>query len=172
MSNVYSGYKPIQGCYMIVHQNSTLHYSLPCYPEEISDSISVNWSDNTIVNRGSPLSSYVGTGFRSVSFSMTLHRDMDYPTHSIEQVLKALRSSTYPRYGTTIKPPVVTFAFGEFKVKGIVRNVSVNWKKPIIENKYYMCDVSVQIDEPVESTLSVISVYTNNPMNPLGIKEK
>lgn len=158
-------------CYMIVHQfDDTKRYYIPTYPEEINDTLSVNWSDTSIVNRKSPIPSFISTGYRSVSFTITIHREMlsnsdkNHRT-TINSLFRAIESCVYPNYTSgNIKVPLVTFSFGEFKVKGIIRSVSKIRKKPIVNDKYSLFDISVLIDEPINSQTNT-DINTNATTN-------
>lgn len=138
---------------------------LPCYPDEIGDSTSANWADESIVGRSSPISAYTGTGYRSISFSFPMHREM---ASNIEDVIKILRASVYPKYEAKgLTPPITTFRFGDFYVKGIVRSISFTWKKPIINKKYQVCEVSVSIDSTPSKVMSASDLGTS--LNPMGV---
>jgi len=139
-------------CFMIVYHNASgKSYKeakyLPCYPEDISDQTNPTWSDQTIVGRSQPVSAYTGTGFRSVSFSMTLHREMTSDKSNIEEILELIRKSVYPRYVSPgLIPPIVKFVFGTFAAAGYVTSLTYVWKKPIINNTYYLCDVQISMN--------------------------
>lgn len=153
-------------CYVYISNNdyssnNKSHvYELPCYPDEISDSISVNWSDVSIIGR-TPILAYNSTGLRNISFSMDLHLDMynGYGTvysaidlsHKVKVLLKNLRAAAYPIYSSSgLKPPMVIFKFGNLMMKGVLRSISFQWKKPIIDGCYSLCSVSVNMDEIAE----------------------
>lgn len=159
-------------------------YNIPLYPEEISDGISANWNDTTIVGRSAPISNYVSTSDRQVSFSFTIHREM-YTAMSrrgtsssrtsmdkVDKLLKGLRSAVYPKYETQIGmfPTISMFVFGEFIIKGKLTNVSFTWKKPIVDNKYQVCDVSVTMNSIANRVKSTEDIRNNSysPMNPFG----
>lgn len=152
--------------------DSTTTY-LPCSPDEISDATSSNWSDTSIVGRSSPISAYVGTGYRNVGFSFILHRDMYSDSKKIEDIIIALRRTVYPKYSHPgIVPPITLFRFGKFVVKGIVRSMSFTWKKPLNEEgEYSLCEVSVSIDDIPPQVMDVVSLgvgATSGSMNPFN----
>ena len=166
-----------ESCFMIVNNSisglSTVY--LPCYPDEVSDSVSSNWSDQSILGMSSPISSYTGTGYRSVSFSFTLHREMastfdvvsNGNNENIENILRVIRGCVYPEYGEAgVTPTLVTFVFGNFRAHGIVRSVSYAWKKPIIDGNYQVADVQVQMDDVPDSIIGTSSLGSAlNPFN-------
>lgn len=123
-------------CYVIVMFDTEQEYSyLPVYPDDIQDTLSASWSNAQIVGRSSPIAAYVGTNFRSVSFTLDLHREL-LPGYQIDNIIKLLDKSVYPRYTSQgLIPPITIFRFGGFYAKGFVESVGRNWKKPI--NRVY-----------------------------------
>lgn len=49
---------------------------LPTYPEQISDSLGVNFNSTSLLARSAPIFSYSNSGPRSLRISLHLHRDM------------------------------------------------------------------------------------------------
>lgn len=72
-------------CYMLLKYGHSGNYGvsgdmeylieLPIYPNEVSESISANWSQQPVLGRSAALSAYANTDLKSVSFSLDLHRD-------------------------------------------------------------------------------------------------
>lgn len=165
---------------------------LPVIPDEINDQISSSWSDTSIVGRSSPVSAYIGTGFRSISFSFDLHADMviyksDTEVYNInkgtstegrrlfERIISRLRATVYPMYSSssrenkTMKPPITFFRFGQFAVKGIVRNVSFAWKKPLDDqDRYKLCTVSISIDGIPSHIMGANDIAIASAASPFG----
>lgn len=83
-TNGLTGFKTWE-CYMIVKygNNGTFGQSgdyeylleLPLYPDEVTEQISARWATQNVLGRSAPISAYVGTDLKSVSFSLDLHRD-------------------------------------------------------------------------------------------------
>lgn len=170
-------------CYMYVYYNKEYFSTrLPVYPESISDNTSANWSDQTIVGRSSPISAFSSTSDRQISFSFTLHREMEVfgssAVHyrSIDDIIAVLRSSVYPKYYSAgLLPPITMFRFGNFYAKGKVTSVGFQWKPPIINGNYQLCEVSVSMncsavnDGKVLGASDIINNERTNfisPMNP------
>lgn len=172
-------------CYVYISNNNysgnnNSHiYELPCYPDEISDSVSVNWSDVSIIGR-TPIMAYNNTGLRNISFTMDLHLDMytgygtTYSTvdlsHKIRVLLANLRAAAYPIYSSSgLKPPMVIFCFGKLMMKGILRSISFQWKKPIIDKYYSVCSVNVTMDEIAEPGHGEGGTGIHDAYNPNGL---
>lgn len=72
-------------CYMLLKFGKSGQFSvsgqdqylieLPLYPDEVSESISANWTNQKVLGRSSPLAAYSDTSLKSVNFSIDLHRD-------------------------------------------------------------------------------------------------
>ena len=165
-------------CFVILNNGSGYsHVELPCYPDKMSNSMSANWSDTSIVGRSSPISSYTNTNYRETSFSFTLHRQMSNSFNgqvpktinsNIETILKCLQASVYPEYsGSGLKPTLATFVFGSHRMHGIIKSVSFSWKKPVIDGKYQVVDVSINLTE-VPSTVYGVSDLGNS-YNPFHV---
>lgn len=163
-------------CYVkISHKGGTdTILELPCYPDELQESTSANWSEQNIVGRSSPIAAYTGTGYRTISFSFTLHREMycndsdsNDSSSKIDKILAKLRKSVYPRYiSKGLTPPITTFRFGEFVARGYVTSIGYNWKKPIINDKYQVCDVSISMNAYADKIISAGGLSSTSPLNP------
>lgn len=147
------------------------HYQidLPNYPDEISDSGSANYSEESLLGRSSPLVSYTNTGFREVSFSFDVHRE-ELDSNGIDKLLKIIRASVYPTYNgaAALRPTITTVRLGDFYVKGITKSYSFTWKKPIIDNKYQVCTISMTISHVIDKAYSMSDIVgsSNSPANP------
>ena len=148
---------------------------LPSYPDELSDSTSVNWSESGIIGRSVPIYAYTSTSSRNISFSFDLHREMPVSLDSsqseifdIENIIKRIRQCAYPTYANSgLKPPIVSFRFGKFRVKGIITNVGFTWKKPIINQLYQLCSVSISMYETPNGVPSAADLASS--MNPFNV---
>ena len=83
--NGLSGFKKWE-CYMIVKygRNGDFSFSdgkdqylieLPLYPDQVTESISAQWTSQKVLGRSSPVSAYANTDLKTVNFSLDLHRD-------------------------------------------------------------------------------------------------
>lgn len=144
---------------------------LPNYPDEISDSGSANYSEESLLGRSSPLVSYTNTGFREVSFSFDVHRE-ELDSNGIDKLLKIIRASVYPTYKDTaaLRPTITVVRLGDFYVKGITKSYSFTWKKPIIDDKYQVCTISMTISHVIDKAYSMSDIIENNnsPANPFN----
>jgi len=120
---------------------------MPLYPDEISEGYSANWSTNDIVGRPVPVGTYVGAGYRSVSFSFDTHREL-HP--DIDNFLVKIRRACYPTYhtksGDGYIPRTVFVKIGNFVAIGYITSVNYQWRKPIIDGNYQVCNIQIQMN--------------------------
>ena len=155
-------------CYVIVMFDTTEEYAyIPVYPDEIQDSLSASWSNSPIVGRSSPLAAYIGTNFRSVSFTLELHREL-LKNNGIEDIIQLLDKSVYPKYTSQgLIPPITIFRFGKFYAKGFVNSVNRTWKKPLdADGKYLYTPISIDMNCFPNSVIGADDLGTSmNPFN-------
>lgn len=143
---------------------------LPSYPEQISDSMSSTFAEETALSRSAPVYTYSHSGPRRISVEFDLHRDMmdavnvDVSTLNvlpigddyIDTLIRYLQACSVPKYSVyssgakAVEPPWVAIKFGETVfIKGVITNdISVVWKKPILsDNKYAMASISFNVAE-------------------------
>lgn len=130
---------------------------LPQYPDSISDKMNSTFSQQNPLSRTAPVYAYSYSGPREVNVSLDLHRDMinlenikasnmkvnvvegeDY----VDTLVRKIQAIAVPKYDATnksIQPPMVALRFGnDIFIKGIVNGgVSVEYKKPIVDNNKY-----------------------------------
>lgn len=153
-------------------------WKLPAWPEQITDSMSANFSEQNALGRTAPVYTYNNSGPRTVQINLFLHRDMmddintgisnsklgegeDY----VDNLLKALQAIALPKYNLqnkAIEPPMVALRISnEIFIKGIVSQaISLTYKKPILSNgKYAIVELGLTIAEvdPYDAT----TVYKN-----------
>ena len=156
--------------YIYLYHTKTL-IALPLFPDSIQDSMVTTYSSNTPMSRSAPIYSYSGSGPRSLTLELPLHRDMmnsvnisnksifsakidelsadDY----VDTMINQLQSAALPRYASAekmINPPLVAVRFGNsIFCKGVVDGgVSTTHSGPILENdKYALVTVSFTVHE-------------------------
>lgn len=151
---------------------------LPCYPEEVSEQVSPNWSPQNPIGRVGSVFAYTGTSDVSYSFSFDLHAELcnytgvsnvlkgtiesgrdhltDIDVGDMNIIIKKLKSACYPEVGSGggLTPPKVQFKFGELYMTGRLDSVNINWKLPIIDKQYAVCTVSVSLTSAHSKILS------------------
>ena len=161
-------------CYLYIsHLDEDYQYwLLPGYPDEITDSMDVQFGSSSALGRSAPVYTFSNSGPRTIAVSLDFHRDMfedmnkttfyknkmKTPTQPegqfsdtddlVDKFIHALQAIALPKYNLSnkaIEPPLVAFRFGrEVFIKGIVSGgVSVTYKKPILVNEKY---AGVKID--------------------------
>lgn len=121
-------------------------------PEEVSDDISANFDDISVKGRSSPFKSFINTGPRTISFTISL--SADYCSEGIVNVVDNLRALCYPYKSGTVKAPKCFFKLGTFmSVTAVPQSVGVTWKKPYKDGIYTLADVSISISEVEAATV-------------------
>ena len=167
-------------CYIYIsHLDEKVQYwKLPQYPEEVTDQMQSNFSENNTLGRSAPVYTYSNSGPRTVTFNMEFHRDMideanasnssitlnDNEDYS-DKFISALQAIAVPKYNLTnkvIEPPLVAIRLGrQIFIKGVVTSgISVSYKKPILVNeKYAVISIGFTVSEvdPYDAS----AVYTN-----------
>lgn len=163
-------YKMVDNYIYLYHLDKYL--ILPSYPESVTDTLGSTFASTTILARTAPIVSYSYSGPRTLSFNMTLHRDMvdqinktnltfldgapivsigdDY----IDVLVRYLQASALPSYGDAkdkmVNPPQVAIRFGsQIFIKGIINSeISVTYSGPITKDgKYQLLDLTFSIQE-------------------------
>lgn len=131
-----------------------------------ADEYTQNKKDNTISN-GS-----VGTSASVARANLRYQSGTDElsASPSFDKIVAGLRKTIYPRYDTDVMyPPLTTFCFGNFKVRGFVQNIDLNWKKPIIENGYSKLNVGINMVQINGAAVSGNYFDSSKALNPFQI---
>lgn len=136
-------------CYaMLSYQDDIQTVVLPCYPESLSDNVSPQWNTQQILGRTASIAAYTGTGDLTYGFSFKLHREMcdENSENSVEDVIRFLRKTVYPKYKQTgLLPPLTKFVFGQTAMSGYVTSFSATWEMPIINGLYQVCNITIAL---------------------------
>lgn len=157
--------------YVYLYHTDTL-IALPVYPESITDTMSIRFSETTPLSRSAPIYSYSSSGPRTFQVQLPLHRDLMnqvniktesfiyknigvdiYKDDYVEILVKQLQSAALPSYAASekmVNPPIVAVRFGNsLFCKGVITDgVTVEHSGPILpNNKYAMQTVSFTVSE-------------------------
>lgn len=142
---------------------------LPTIPESVSESLSVNTVDQTIIARSAPIVMYSNTNARTVQFTFAVADDY-MPTkgasgeqYTIVSYINALKSLEYPTYKTNeVVVPQCVLKLGNIYLKGIVTSVSVQWKGPlsniIAGGCFTRADISIQFKEVSNTVKGAVQI--------------
>ncbi len=152
-------------CYLYISHLDDGHkyWQLPGYPDEVTDSMSTSFVQNTALGRSAPVYTFSNAGPRTIAITLRFHRDMfeDMPSNvtprdgedKAESFIHALQAIAVPKYNLTnkaIEPPLVAIRLGqEVFIKGVViSGVNVTYGKPILVNeKYATLQISFTVAE-------------------------
>ena len=162
-----SGISSLIENYVYLHHTDTL-ILIPTWPESITDTMTANYSETSVLARSAPIYSFVNSGPRSFTISIQLHRDMLNSVNTnntnlkipnldseeyIDILIAQLQASALPRYAASqkmVNPPLVSVRFGDdIFCKGVVNgSVSVTYGGPILRsNKYALATVEFSMSE-------------------------
>lgn len=128
---------------------------IPAYPENFTDSMRVEYSQETPLMRSAPIFSYSSSGPRSLDVQIPMHREMmqqinygvsnaNVALHDdyVDELIKQIQAAALPTYSTAAKmvdPPLVAIRFGnEIFCKGVVSgDVRVTYDLPVLANGKY-----------------------------------
>ena len=133
---------------------------LPHLPEEFSYSKGNTFDETATKGRSAPFYSYSGSTALTVDVSVTISADY-CENNDIEKVLAKIEALAYPRYGNTVVPPKSFFRCGSFSVEGILTDVSITRKLPIINGSYSLADVSFNFVETQPKARNAMDVQSN-----------
>lgn len=138
---------------------------IPCYPEEVSDSVTATWSQEmTTYQHYEPQNTYKQSGPRVVACVFKIHRAMwdgNQDSGESEALVSYMQSACYPDYDTqAAEPPRVTLIIGKsIRVVGILTSMDTKYSGPIgIDGKYDCVDISISITEESDNVLSTKAV--------------
>lgn len=152
---------------------------IPAYPEKMTDTMSVEFSNETPLTRSAPIFSYSNSGPRSIDINLHLHRELmtqiNYQQSNatvamdddyVDTLAKQIQAAVLPVYSASSKmvdPPIVAVRFGnEIFCKGIINgSVSTSYDLPILSNNKYS-QVSIQF------TLQEITPFDANQVMAMG----
>lgn len=141
---------------------------LPSTPDDITERVSAEYSEQGFMGRSSPYQVYLGTSSRAVSFSVYLHRDMVKGDPSyIERIVAAITSAAYPIYkvGGEVVPPAVEFSFGKsLTLRGVLASVEKTWGWPIINNQHMSCTLAITLISVPTTPATADVVYRRGSM--------
>lgn len=135
---------------------------LPVLPESVSEAVSAQWTDTSIIGRSASYRSYQGTSNRTVNFNLKLHMDLlsDLSNSNLDltAITDYLKALTYPEYSKSeLRPPVVILKLADvIKLRGTCDSVNVTYELPLKtmmkyrhtgKLMYSQCTVSFQFTE-------------------------
>ena len=157
----------IQNFIYLYHTDTLL--MLPAYPENITDTTSAQFNQDTPLGRTAPIYSYSNSGPRSLQVSLNMHREYmnqinyenswGYPDDGddyVDLLIKQIQAAVLPVYAASeklIDPPIVAMRLGDdIFIKGVITGgVGVSYGLPIIDyhgkDKFAQVGISFSISE-------------------------
>ena len=112
-------------CY-IVNLVTGMKINFATLPTDVSEDYSASFGSQQPMGRSSPYFNYENSEARTVSYSVTLHKDI---VPDMENVVLECKKLVYPKYtGSLVTPPYCYVRFGAMiNMTAIVNSVSIEW---------------------------------------------
>jgi len=140
--------------YLIYDPSGTnrLEVTIPVIPETLEHNYSVDFQEQSLLGRLSPIYVYAGNNKESYSFSIKIHEDMIIEQGQFKDIIEfvdALKRFSYPLQDKSY--PIAYFSVGEKTGKGIIE-VTPSWSKPFRNGHYAVVDLSfnITVEEPMD----------------------
>ena len=176
----YSELAPVEDNYIYIsHLDKDYRFwRIPSTPAELSDNFNSSFQSTSALGRSAPVFTYSNSGPRTVTISISLHRDLmddlnmswsnsklGYGEDYVDNLIRALQAIAVPKYNLNnkaVEPPLVAVRFdNDVFIKGVVNgSISVTYKGPILaNNKRALVDISFTVSEvdPFDAS----TVFTN-----------
>lgn len=141
----------------------------PCYPEELEDSRSANYSTMPdMIYQYEPWQVYESSGPRSCIYEFDMHRDMwtgDHRDGKCNELIRFCEANCYPEYkGSAVNTSTVTlYIAGKELITGVLTDVSTTWDGPIgLDGWYLHCKLRLDITEVSTHPLNYSSVRSKD----------
>lgn len=132
----------------IRNNNTGTLIPFPVMPQNISESVSANFSQQEIIGASRPRIVYSSTSAKTMNLSLQ-NLTEDYLAEgfsSLYQYVRALQALTYPEYdGGIVKSPDLTLFLGDRTMSCVATNVTVNWGNVVVENQIKSCNVDIAL---------------------------
>ena len=119
----------------------------PVMPNNISENINANFTQQDIVGASAPRIVYTSTAAKTISLSLqNLTEDYIAPNFkSLISYVRALQALTYPIYSSSgvVSSPNMTLVLGNRSMSVVCTNVSVSWGNNVKEQQILSCNIDL-----------------------------
>ena len=119
----------------------------PVMPNNISENINANFTQQDIVGASVPRIVYTSTAAKTISLSLqNLTEDYIAPNFkSLISYVRALQALTYPIYSSSgvVSSPNMTLVLGNRSMSVVCTNVSVSWGNNVKEQQILSCNIDL-----------------------------
>lgn len=150
---------------------------LPVFPEDVTNSISTNYTSYDILGRPGQISVYNSTGDMTTSFTLHMHRELQTSEstldntyladiNQIDKIVSLIEASQYPIIDSTSAGeyvPIVTYRFGDTVITGKQTSVNTKWSGPKIEGKYMEVVISISVTCTAGKIKDFTDIFNSNP---------
>lgn len=148
-----------------------IKYSLPVYPEDITNSITTNYASYDIIGRSGQISAYNSTGDVTSSFSLHLHREINVTgsdvvtdRNNIDAIVSLIEAAQYPAYDSSgFYAPIITYKFGDTVISGKQTSINTKWSGPKINGMYMNVVLTISVTNLPTQVLDYKHIKDTNP---------
>ena len=119
----------------------------PVMPQNISENINANFTQQDIVGASVPRIVYTSTAAKTISLSLQ-NLTEDYVASGFKSLLsyvRAIQALIYPTYSSSgvVNPPNMTLVLGNRSMSVVCTNVSVSWGTLVREQNILSCNIDL-----------------------------
>jgi hypothetical protein len=132
---------------------------IPSMIEDITWSKGNNFDEIETKGRSASYLGYANSSSKTMEFSFIVNIDiLQKINEDVDSYSNKLEALAYPRYGSYTVPPKAFFRCGNIRLEGVVTEVSVVTKPPIIDGKYSILEVSISMTETYDEGMSATTI--------------
>lgn len=132
---------------------------IPSMIEDISWSKGNNFDEIETKGRSASYLGYANSSSKTMEFSFIVNIDLlTNINETIDSYSNKLEALAYPRYGSYTVPPKAFFRCGSIRLEGVVTEVSVVARPPIIDDIYSILEVSISMTETYDEGMSATTI--------------
>ena len=136
----------------------------PVMPQNISEGINANFTQQDIIGASTPRIIYTSTAAKTISFSLQ-NLTEDYLAtgfNSLLEYVRALQAIVYPTYSSSgvVNAPDLTLYLGNRDISVVCNNVSVSWGNIVRDQQITSCNIDLSFirtrdDVPGATTIMI-----------------
>lgn len=134
---------------------------LPHIPDDYTQSKANNFEETMTKGRSSPFLGYEGSSARTLDFTVNIDANF-CPNRDIDSLLTKILALAYPRYGNMIVPPKCAVRIGNTMLEGVLIDVNITRKLPIINGVYSQAEVSFNFTECEPYASSAVTIESRS----------
>lgn len=134
--------------------NSIITFEMP---QELADSMSSEFDQQTVRGRSLPVQGYSSSGPRTISLNLPIYADTCY--EDFDTTIRKFQALSYPSYESFTQPPTCYVKIGNLiNDTFVILSVNVNFMTPFRDGKYTQAEVSLELNWTPQILPSVTTI--------------